>query len=324
MLLTSLTLYTSHVGHVLQIAPHSLRSPVRSLGTAQNSASNRLQAPLRFPSAPEERPTLLVCWHLLSLDAPTVAVLWTAFIAHSNGLQLPAASLTAMFVAVWLLYAGDRLLDTRPTAASAQQLEARHRFHARHRRAFIIGIAVAVPLLAFFLPQLPPAAIRLYLVEGSFLVGYFLLLHVARATPRLPKEFAVGLFFAAATFIPTIARDSSLRPSMILPALLLAVLCSLNCLFIYRWEHSEIAIHAHWITASALRLLRPLAMMLLAAALLCAWLMNPAARTIAGAVAASTTLLLALDACRDRLPATTLRATADLALLTPALFLVFP
>ncbi len=229
----------------------------------------------------------------------------------------------AMFAAVWLLYAGDRLLDTRPSTANARDLEARHRFHARHRPSFTVGIAGAVTILTILLPTLPAAAIRLYLIEGGLLAGYFLLIHTAQARLHVPKEFAVGLFFAAATFIPTVSREPSLRFAMLLPAALLVALCSLNCLFIHRWEHPWQAAEL-WATQIALRHLRALSLCIFASALAVASLEPPASRTIAGAIAASVVLLLALDVCRHRLSATTLRAAADLALLTPTLFLAFP
>ena len=53
----------------------------------------------------------LVLWHLLSLDAPTVAALWTWFIAEACHVHIPLLSTLAMAVAVWTLYAADRLLD---------------------------------------------------------------------------------------------------------------------------------------------------------------------------------------------------------------------
>src|SRR5580704_686089 len=83
-------------------------------------------------------------WHLLSLDAPTVAALWTWFIASANHLHLPAVSIVAMFLAVWMLYATDRLLDARHISASNScDLEARHYFHDRFRGVFLTGILAA-------------------------------------------------------------------------------------------------------------------------------------------------------------------------------------
>ena len=240
-----------------------------------------------------------------------------------------------MATAVWLLYAADRLLDARLLdarmldapipAAPLRGLEARHRFHHHHRRAFRFGILTASLLLAVLLPQLDPAAIRLYLIEGSFLIGYFLLIHASQSAHRLPKELAVGLFFAAATFIPTIARDPGLRLPLLPAALLFSALCSLNCLFIYAWEHPDLTHpEAHPATRYALRHLRLIASSLLAAAVALVLLDARSPRQIPAAIALSTALLLVLDRLRHHLPATTLRAAVDIALLTPALFLAFP
>ena len=52
-------------------------------------------------------------WHLLSLDAPTVAAVWVVFVGRSVGVRLPWVEPAAMFVAVWMIYAADRLLDAR-------------------------------------------------------------------------------------------------------------------------------------------------------------------------------------------------------------------
>ena len=277
----------------------------------------------------------LVLWHLLSLDAPTVAALWTWFLARANHIRLPLASTIAMALAVWMLYAADRLLDARLLDARLlntsprrhSELEARHIFHHRHRRAFLLGIALAAIALAALLPGLDAAAIHLYLTEGALLFAWFLIVHATRSAHRLPKEIAVGLFFAAATFIPTVARNPDLRLVLLPVAILLAALCGLNCLFIYAWEHEGISRTAapaiHPTTRLALRHLIALAVAATLAGAALA-IFDPASpRPIAAACALSTALLLMLDRNRHRLSEVTLRAAADLALLTPLALLPF-
>lgn len=281
--------------------------------------------PLPFPAQRISKENPLVLWHLLSLDAPTVAALWTWFLASANHVRLPLTSILAMATAVWLLYAADRLLDSR--VVHSRGLEARHRFHHRHRRAFLAGITAASVALAALLPSLSPESIRLYLIEGSVLVGYFVLIHATSSAHRLPKELAVGLFFAAATFIPTISRQPALRLPLIAPAILFAALCSLNCLFIYAWEHSAPAPGhltepaTHPATRIALHHLRILALVLLLAAFTLALFYRRAPWPIPFAIALSTGTLLLLHHYRRAMPATALRAAADVALLTPLLFL---
>ncbi len=286
---------------------------------------------------------LLVLWHLLSLDAPSVAAVWTLFVASVAHLRLPLRVPVAMFATVWMLYAADHLMERRILATTdvndrstagdislpeALGLEARHFFHHRHRRPLIAGILLCALLLAVLVPQLDPAAIRLDLVLGSLLFGYFVLIHATASAHRLPKEISVGLFFAAAVFIPTVARAPHLRLTFLPVAVLFAILCSLNCLFIYRWEHATDGTASpsspglsqpHRLTRGALRFLSPTAVFLVAASLALAAATHH--RTPCP-IAFSALLLLCLHRSRTRLAPLTLRAAADLVLLTPLPFLL--
>jgi hypothetical protein len=293
-----------------------IQTNVATLPGLTHRRPHLLPAPIRKP-----RLNPLALWHLLSLDAPTVAALWTWFIARANHVPLPATSVAAMAIAVWLLYAADRLLDAR--TLHGPHLEARHHFHHRHRAAFMLGIAMATLALAILLPALSLEALRLYLVEGSFLVGYFILIHATGSAHRLPKELAVGLFFAAATFIPTISRVPALRLPLLLPAILFAGLCSLNCLFIYAWEHPASRLQgAHPATQLALRYLQPLAFLVMGTAVTLTFLDVRVPRRLLVVIVLSTALLLTLHRFRHAFSSTTLRAAADLVLLTPLLFLI--
>jgi hypothetical protein len=297
----------------------------------------------RMATAPAE-PTLkaidrhtgpIALWHLLSLDAPTIAALWTWFIAFANHVRLPLSSTLAMALAVWMLYAADRLMDARllnidPT--HYEGLEARHYFHHRHRSAFLTGILFASIALALLLPHLEAEALHLYVVLGGLVSGYFILIHATRSAAaqrnvahRLPKEIAVGLFFAAATFIPTVARRPDLRLTLLPSAILFAALCSLNCLFIYAWEHdgSRAGAPSHAITRLALRNLPSLTVLLTLSSAAITLFDQRAPWPIPYATALSAAVLLLLHNHRLAITPITLRASADLALATPLLLLLF-
>jgi hypothetical protein len=244
-----------------------------------------------------------------------------------------------MALAVWMLYAADRLMDARlldidPTRHEG--LEARHYFHHRHRTAFVTGILLCSIALAALLPRLDAAAIHLYLILGGLVAGYFILIHATtshatssaaaqrRVAHRLPKEIAVGLCFAAATFIPTVGRRPELRLPLLPIAFLFATLCSLNCLFIYAWEHEDYRTNRtpHAITRIALGHLPALtvALIFLSIALL---LDHRVPWPIPCASALSAAILLLLHIRRHAIARTTLRSAADLALTTPILLLPF-
>jgi len=279
-------------------------------------------------------PNPLVLWHLLSLDAPTVAMLWTWFIARSSGVRLPLTAVLAMGIAVWMLYAADRLLDSRSSLTTRpSELEARHHFHRTHQRSFRRGILLAAFALCFLLPQLALQSIRLYTLLGAPLLAYFVLIHrgtqTSARTPRLPKEIAVGIFFSAATFIPTVARNPTLRLSLLPAALLFGLVCSLNCLFIYAWEHPDATgvsqSATHPATRLALRYLPTIAALVALASLGTATgLLSAHHRTpwpLPAATAAAANCLLVLHRARQHLSAIPLRAAADLCLLTPLLLI---
>ncbi|HKO17828.1 MAG TPA: hypothetical protein VJU82_02975 [Acidobacteriaceae bacterium] len=264
-------------------------------------------------SAPPRTASPLALWHLLSLDAPTVATLWTVFVARATHTALPTAAPAAMFLAVWILYAADRLLDTRHLDSRdhtrATELEARHLFHFRHRRTFLAFIPVAAIGVAALLPSFLTATLHLYFIEGSVLIGWFLLVHTTHS--ELPKELVVGLYFAAATFTPTLVRDTQLLPRLLIDAALFATLCILNCLFIHAWEDYLYGTHPQLTSAAAILCVVGIAMLTIS---------TPA---IPAACAMASAGLLAIHRLRFHLSRTHLRAAADLALLTPALVLPF-
>jgi hypothetical protein len=237
-----------------------------------------------------------------------------------------------------------RLLDIDPNRHKG--LEARHYFHHRHRTGFLTGILLSSVALGALLPHLDAAAIRLYLILGGLVAGYFILIHATssdaaqrRVAHRLPKEIAVGLCFAAATFIPTVARRPELRVPLLPVALLFAALCSLNCLFIYAWEHDDQRIdvpahrtdalahrtdaRAHTITRFALGNLPGLSGLLIFCSLALVLLDHRVPWPIPCASAMSAAILLVLHNRRQALSRTILRAAADLALTTPILLFPF-
>jgi hypothetical protein len=240
-----------------------------------------------------------------------------------------------MALSVWILYAVDRLMDSRLLSVDPSHhegLEARHYFHHRHRPAFLAGILSAAIALAALIPHLEPAAIPLYLVLGALVSGYFILIHATRSAAarqkvahRLPKEIAVGLCFAAATFIPTVARRPDLRISLLPSALFFATLCSLNCLYIHAWEHERHRTNpsAHAITRIALRNLPQVTTLLALSAAALTLLDQHSPWPIPCAIGYSVALLLLLHNCRLAIAPVTLRAAADLALTTPLLFVLF-
>lgn len=259
---------------------------------------------------------VLCLWHLLSLDGPTVAALWTWFVARSLHVALPTIAPLAMFLTVWIIYAADRLLDSRhPTG-----LKTRHRFHRRHWRPFMVVIALALSALALLLSRIEIqfSLYRSVLVLALMLLGWLVAVH--SGVRNLPKELVVGLFFGAAVFTLPFAQHFS--AALFVPACAFTLLCILNCLFIASWElEADSPDLAEGASPRAWQHHELLALLTTVGAFLLAFFEPARSAPILFACSLACASLVGLHLNRRWLGSTTLRAAADLVLLTPLLML---
>ena len=272
-------------------------------------------------------------WHLTSLDAPTVAVVWSSAFAWAAGVRVPAWSRLLLALVAWAVYIGDRLLDARAGLKTPGQygLRERHRFHWRHRWGLTACGAVAAATSAWMVATLLPAAARVTdSAVGVATLAYFSGVHARqriRPAHRLPaslfsKEFLVGVLFTAGCLLPAWTRlrmvqhGSALIGAIGLPAAYFAALAWLNCTGIAQWESAS---------DGQERRVRRFGYALGAAGLAAALVVVPIAPRTAillGMGAVSAALLGVLDSARERISAVTLRAAADLVLLTPLLIVL--
>jgi hypothetical protein len=174
--------------------------------------------------------------NLLSLDAPCVAVAWqwlvsttaTAVVVGSEQRGPGLTLATALFLAVWLVYMGDRLLDCNRLDFRGD-VPRRHRFVRRHSAWlwpvwWIVLAATAGLALTCIGPRM--------LAAGAAVLGGVLLYCVAvhgstRYRRRLPKEFIVGTIFSAGVCLEAIVHFPSRE--ILVTFVMLAGLFSLNC-----------------------------------------------------------------------------------------------
>lgn len=297
---------------------------------------------IRIPAASRrwDAPTPLRLWHLTSLDAPTVAVVWSLAFAWAAKVSLPAWIPLLLVLAAWSAYIADRLLDARAALRtgnlqSLQSLRQRHWFHHRHRRLLgPLAIAAACAAGCIVVGVMPSAARERDSVLAVAALAYFTRVHssrrlpaaglssagFSRLAPLFKKELFVGLLFTAACALPALSRALAQTNAPNWPlsatALFFAMVAWLNCHAIERWETDDQAQRSG---------VFPLACLLTLAGLLLAYLTPDlqsrcAALVLAGAL--SSLMLAFLDRLRNRFTPLALRISADLVLLTPLALLV--
>lgn len=269
---------------------------------------------------------LLEWWHLLSLDAPSVTILWAWSFARVLDISLAADSLLLLFTGTWLLYVADRVLDGLHSDPS--RLRERHFFYKEHRiTAIAVAIPVAVLLAWLVFVRMLPGARHADLLIIAIAAAYFALVHLCGQTVErwFPKELIVALVFSAATAVPAWVRLNRHHHALALLAALFAGLCWLNCIAIDKWEQGSGASVpnrlARWGQRHLLGVSAALggSALLMAAYLLCIGQFSAAALCLA--MVLSVDLFVALDtSSRSTID---LRIAADAALLTPLLLLLF-
>ena len=293
---------------------------------------------------PAQRPW--VWWHLLSLDAPTVAVVWCWFFAAVFGVSLPPTALVTLALGTWCVYVADRLLDGW-RSVDMTDLRDRHWFYLRHRKPFVIAwIAAALPLAYLILFRVPPVVRTDDIVLCLIGIGYFLLIHHRSEDARFSKELFVGFLFSIATAVPTWTRIQEGRGLLLAAIFTFGATCWLNCVVIQTWEDAEARregapnnfaaggtreapVQADRIPRRALTdfLGNHLTAFAIGVGALAFSIASfPAGRNVWPlfiAVAASSLVFLALIRRAARMSALSLRVLADGALLTPLLFLLY-
>ncbi len=264
----------------------------------------------------------LAAWHLTSLDAPTVAVVWCEALARIVDVRLPLWVPLALGLGTWAIYLGDRLMDAKRALAPLRE---RHWFHWQHRAILAPVAAISLLLaLALVLREMPTAIRERNSVLALAALVYFAAIHSRgrataaaatggrRRTPRLPltKETFVGLIFALVCAAPAATRSAHGLALLVAPVAGCFLLAWLNCWLI-----------EHWDGGVSVGVALPLALsgLALGAAAVAVAFRAQTAGAFLAALGLSALALAWLDQKQASLEPLHLRAAADLVLLTPLL-----
>lgn len=265
---------------------------------------------------------------MLSLDAPSVALVWQWQLARVARFPLGWQHAFILGVSTWLAYAADRWIEGWRLAPEKVRTP-RHRFYQRTRWPIC---AVWVALLA---ADVSVAA--LHLTPREFCAGLLLLAPVLLYLLshqlfhrdhrwRAPKEVCVALLISGGTVVFSLAQPAASWRPLLAPLGLFFLLCFANCALISVWEHEIDEAHGQTSLARQSRHAHkfigtlPWALALAAAAF--GLFAAPPVRAAIWCAAASGALLGAIDLRERRLGWQLARVLADAALLTPLLALL--
>jgi hypothetical protein len=280
-----------------------------------------------------DAPAALRLWHLASLDAPTVALVWSWAFAWAGQVRVRLWGPLVLAMIAWAVYIGDRLLDARAGLQSPPRhlLRERHYFHWRHRWILAsAGLAAAAGAAGMVMTRLPAGARAPDSVLAAATLAYFSgvhsrgrLWHLAERllAPFSSRALVIGVLFTAGCLLPAASQAppgaSAWLPKLLSwPTLFFVLLGWLNCHAIGQWESAS--------SPRCSRLVRRAGLLAAAGALLAIylWATEPRVSSLVAAGVVSALLLAVLEWIRGRLTPVALRAGADLVLLTPVFLLV--
>lgn len=263
---------------------------------------------------------MLRYWHLVSLDAPTVAVTWALAFAWVARVHLEPWALLLLACGTWTVYVLDRLLDAYRGVGEPARLRERHFFHWRHRRMFIPLALCSAGAACMLIVRLMPAVARdRNSVLAAAALAYFSGVHAAAKPPLwlrnlVPKELLVGVIFTAGCAAPTFTRTHALEWPLGASFVFFAALAWLNCSAIEHWESG--LIRSGMFSRAAF-------LGLLGLATIVCTLAHPRAAALLCTGSVSAILLALLDHFGPRITLLAQRALADLVLLSPIALFAF-
>jgi len=266
--------------------------------------------------------------NLLSLDAPTVAVVWLFAFSRAFDSPLSFSVCAVLFLAVWSIYVIDRLIDGLRQKNWSLATE-RHRFVQHHQKQFVGLLAVIVPLGA----GLTITTLPIDLIVAGLTLCVMVILYFTAFTCLFPqlkrlraKEFACGFVFAVGTSlgVDAVRHGVFAHPARTLPAILIfASLCIFNCLIIAArerhtdWANDPAAASVWWRHLD--RDLTILGVVLTTASAI-AWMQSSQYALYPACFISALTLIL-LNLFQKRFSKSLPRVLADVALLSPLLVL---
>ncbi len=243
-----------------------------------------------------------------------MAVLWQAFVARSYSLPLRPVGHVVLFLTVWAIYLGDRLLDVRLPAGASES--PRHRFYRRHQRpalALLLVILAVDSTLCLF--ELRPAVLHAGWLALAGVASYLAVVHLFRLQAYFPKQLVAASLFAVGTYVAPWALSPD-PPSLFIPWLFFVLLCLGNLVAIEGWEWG--ALHAGAPPSAVTRLLQDWLRLWMPAVGVVA--LGFAGQPYYQAVAASAAGITAISVYEERLSLDLRRVLVDAVLLTPLVF----
>ncbi len=266
---------------------------------------------------------------VLSLDAPSVALVWQVMISHVCGVVLDLPRQIILGLSIWLAYVIDRWIEAY--RLKTQQIHTKRLmfYHTNQKFIALIWLILFGCDLYLALHNLTRSEIThglyLFTAVALYLFSHQLLHRHVRW--RIPKEICVALILSAGVGFFIIFTPGYNREFLNKSLIIFGLLCFINCTFISIWEK---AIDTHQGQASlareyafTMRFGRWFALCYTIFIGVFCLISDPGMQILGVCALISSLFLIVIDHYEPKYGRPWARVLADFALLTPLVFTVY-
>ena len=145
---------------------------------------------------------LIKRFQLLNLDVVVGAILNSIFFAVCLRSKITWFTILVLAITVWIIYTGDRLLDTRKSVPVPET--SRHKFHGKNRKGLIFTIVVLMVVVVVVLPLLPLATVAYGVGLVLVVLCYFTFLMLLKPSMFL-KEPVIAVLYTCGVALPAVS-----------------------------------------------------------------------------------------------------------------------
>ena len=148
----------------------------------------------------------------LSLDVAFGSTIMSAFVAHFMEVEVPLSTYASLFIAVWLIYTIDHLIDAKRIKTKAASF--RHHFHQKYLNelatfwivTFLLGVVYSILML-------PGETIRVGFVASALVIVHLVLVYLlgTKVSIFIQKELGVAFTYCVGIIVGPLSMSNGLN-----------------------------------------------------------------------------------------------------------------
>jgi len=182
----------------------------------------------------------------LSLDVAFGSTIMSSFVAHFMKVEVEFSIYVSLFIAVWLIYTIDHLIDANRIKEEAHTF--RHKFHQQHfKKLTVVWVIAFLGGVLFSVLVLPNETIKVGFIASALVIVHLVLVYLlgTRVSIFIQKELGVAFTYCVGIIVGPLSMSSGLDGFGYFLMFQIFILALLNLLEFSWFDKKQDQIHGH-------------------------------------------------------------------------------